>query len=320
MSLLEINNITKTFSLGNKFLKTNQSIAAVKDISLSLEEGCCLGIVGESGCGKTTLGKIILGLEKPERGEIFFLGKDIYKTTGRELKELRRNLQVVFQDSLSAVNPRLPIGKIISEPIRNYRKLTPSEEKKQVLELLEIVGLSPADIDKYPHQFSGGQIQRVTIARAIALKPKLIVLDEAAASLDMSVQAQILNLLLDLKEEFKLSYIFISHDILAVNYISDRLAVMYMGKVVELIEDIRLIDELRHPYSIKLLSSVLSDHPRHRKKLSSSFDEPAVSENGSYGCSYFTRCEKASVLCREQTPLLSSLKEKHKVACPYCTR
>jgi len=315
MNLLEIYNITKTFSLGNKFWGTKKTVTAIQDISLNLEEGCCLGIVGESGCGKTTLGKIILGLEKPERGEVFFLGKNIYQITGRELKELRREMQVVFQDSLSAVNPRLSIGRIISEPIRNYQQLSPSEERKQVQELLEIVGLNSADIDKYPHQFSGGQIQRVNIARAIALKPKLIVLDEAVASLDVSVQAQILNLLLDLKEEFKLSYIFISHDILAVNYMSDSLAVMYMGKVVELIDDIKLIDELRHPYSIKLLSSVLSDHPSYRRKLSSSFDEPIISGDSNTGCSYLTRCEKASVLCREQTPLLCSLKKKHKVAC-----
>jgi len=317
MTMLDVKNITKTYVLGNKLWGSKKTVDAVKDVSLTLEEGRCLGIVGESGCGKSTLGKIILGLEKPDRGNVFFLGRDLYRVTGRERKELRREMQVVFQDSLSAVNPRLPVGRIISEPVRNHQRMSPKEERKHVQELLEIVGLNPGDIDKYPHQFSGGQLQRINIARAIALKPKLIVLDEAVASLDVSVQAQILNLLVDLKKEFNLSYIFISHDILAVNYISDCLAVVYMGKIVELIEDINLIDELQHPYSNKLLSSVLPGHPRYRKKLKSGFDEPIIHGSNHGGCSYLPRCEKASAICREKVPLLCTFKEKHKIACYY---
>lgn len=315
MTMLNVKNITKTYMLGNSLWGSKKTLQAVKDVSLTLEEGSCLGIVGESGCGKSTLAKMILGLEKPDRGNVFFLGKDLFRVTGREQKELRREMQVVFQDSFSAVNPKLPVGKIVGESLKNHRRISPSEERKHVQGLLEIVGLNPGDMDKYPHQFSGGQLQRINIARAIALKPKLIVLDEAVASLDVSVQAQILNLLADLKEEFNLSYIFISHNILAVNYVSDCLAVMYMGEIVELIEDINLIDKMQHPYSNKLLSSVLPDHPRCRKKLKPGFDEPVMHGSNHYGCSYLPRCEIAGAICHEKVPVLCSLKEKHRIAC-----
>lgn len=255
--MLELKDIKKTYSLGNSVWRKRKSVEAVKSVSLTLEEGVCLGLVGESGSGKSTLGKMILGLEKPDQGEVWFQGKNLYCLKAKELKELRRNLQVVFQDCYSAVNPRLTIGEIIAEPLRNYERLTAAQEKKKVQDLLETVGLYPEDIHKYPHQFSGGQLQRINIARAIALRPKLIILDEAVSALDVLVQVQILNLLAELKEEFQLSYLFISHDLQAVNYIADRLAIMYRGEIVEWLDDTEQLERLEHPVSKKLVSSVL---------------------------------------------------------------
>ncbi|MDN3020152.1 nickel import ATP-binding protein NikE [Paenibacillus sp. BSR1-1] len=257
MSLLELKDIKKTYLLGNSVWMKRKTVEAVKSVSLTLEEGVCLGLVGESGSGKSTLGKIILGLEKPDQGEVWFQGKNLYGLKSKELKELRRDLQVVFQDCYSAVNPRLTIREIIAEPVRNYEKLTTAQEKKKVQDLLVTVGLCPEDMYKYPHQFSGGQLQRINIARAIASKPKLIILDEAISALDVLVQVQILNLLADLKEAFQLSYLFISHDLQAVNYISDRLAVMSSGEIVEWLDDMEQLERLEHPVSKKLMSSVL---------------------------------------------------------------
>lgn len=261
MSLLELKDLQKTYLIRNSIWGKRKVVEAVKNVSLTLEEGECLGIVGESGSGKSTLGKIILGLEKPNHGEVLFQGKNLYRLKAKELKPLRRNMQVVFQDCYSAVNPKLSIGEIIAEPLRNYEKLTAVEEKKTVQNLLEIVGLHSQDIYKYPHHFSGGQLQRITIARAIALKPKLIILDEAISSLDVLVQVQILNLLMKLKEEFRLSYLFISHNLQAVNYISDRLAVMYKGDIIEWLDDMEQLKRLEHPVSKTLLSSELPPYP-----------------------------------------------------------
>ncbi|MED1798846.1 nickel import ATP-binding protein NikE [Brevibacillus porteri] len=262
MSLLEIKGISKTYPIKTTLWGKGKRLEAVKNVSLTLHEGACLGLVGESGSGKSTLGKMILGLERPDHGEIFFQGKNLFQLAAKEQKELRQNLQVVFQDCYSSVNPRLSIGNIIAEPIKNYEKLTPEEEKKRVGELLEKVGLSPGNMDKYPHQLSGGQLQRVNIARAIALHPKLIVLDEAVSSLDVFVQAQILDLLADLKKEFQLAYLFITHDLQAVQYMADRLAVMYKGQIIEMLDNTNQLEQLEHPISKNLLSSMLRLHPK----------------------------------------------------------
>ncbi|QOS98701.1 nickel import ATP-binding protein NikE [Brevibacterium sp. JNUCC-42] len=261
MSLLELKDIKKTYLLGSSVWRTRKTVEAVKSVSLTLEEGVCLGLVGESGSGKSTLGKIILGLEKPDQGEVWFQGKNLYRLKAKELKELRRDLQVVFQDCYSAVNPRLTVGEIIAEPLRNFERLTAAQEIKKVQGLLETVGLYPEDMYKYPHQFSGGQLQRINIARAIALRPKLIILDEAVSALDALVQVQILNLLAELKEEFQLSYLFISHDLQAINYIADRIGVMYKGEIVEWLDDMEQLERLEHPVSKKLVSSVLHPYP-----------------------------------------------------------
>lgn len=261
VSLLELKDIKKTYLLGNSVWRKRKTVEAVKGVSLTLEEGVCLGLVGESGAGKSTLGKIILGLEKPDQGEVWFQGKDLYRLKEKELKEVRRNLQVVFQDCYSAVNPRLTIREIIAEPLRNYERLTATEEIQKIQGLLETVGLSPEDMYKYPHQFSGGQLQRINIARAIALRPKLIILDEAVSALDALVQVQILHLLAELKEEFQLSYLFISHDLQAINYIADCIGVMYKGEIVEWLDDMEQLESLQHPVSKKIMSSVLYPDP-----------------------------------------------------------
>lgn len=315
MSLLELRGVTKRYPGSKKIWGKAGSIEAVSGVSFALPEGVCLGLVGESGCGKSTLGRIVLGLEQPDSGEVLLQGRDFQTLKPRERKEMRRNLQVVFQDCHSSVNPRHTAAKIISEPIENYLKIGAAEKEEMVRELLQTVGLSPGDLDKYPHQFSGGQLQRVSIARAIALKPKLIVLDEAVSSLDVSIQAQILNLLADLKEEFGLAYIFISHDLEAVYYLADCLAVMYLGRIVEWIGDMGLIGRLKHPYSQRLLSSVLCPHPRYRRTLTRLDDDICISKENITGCRFAPRCERAKEICINTVPPLRKTGKNELVAC-----
>ncbi|WP_416671318.1 ATP-binding cassette domain-containing protein [Egbenema bharatensis] len=264
MTLLSMQNVSKTYEVRRGWRGHKHTVKALHNISLTVASGCCMGIVGESGAGKSTLGRMVLGLEQPDGGEIWLQGKKLNQLSRSELWSLRQELQVVFQDSLSAVNPRLTVHEIISEPIRNYRNLSAAEVTRNVQALLEIVGLQATDADKYPHQFSGGQLQRITIARAIALKPKLIVLDEPVASLDMTIQSRILHLLADLKQQFELAYLFISHDLAAVSFMADQLAVMYQGAIVEVLTDARRLHQLQHPYSQQLMAAQLPTHPRHR--------------------------------------------------------
>lgn len=263
MSLLQVNKVTHSYG-ANRLWRAGGRKTVLSDVSLSVEHGQCLGLLGTSGAGKSTLGKVILGLEKPQKGQILFQGIDFYETNSSARRRLRRDLQVVFQDCYSAVNPRMNAEQIIGEPLRNYERLSPDEEKRTIGKLLESVGLSPEDRGKYPHQFSGGQLQRINIARAIALKPKLIVLDEAISSLDMVNQTHILNLLNDLRTSFGLSYLFITHDVKAAYSISDALAVMEKGEVVENCEDKSQLFASSHPAVKNLLESILSEHPRSR--------------------------------------------------------
>ncbi|NJR51507.1 MAG: ABC transporter ATP-binding protein [Leptolyngbyaceae cyanobacterium CSU_1_3] len=266
MSLVSVQNVSKNYYLRWGWSGATQCIPALQDVSIELAPGSCLGVVGESGAGKSTLGRIVLGLEQPERGKIWFLGQELNQLRAQELRSLRREMQVVFQDSFSAVNPRFKVKAIISEPLRNYLQITAAEALEQTIQLLETVGLTATDADKYPHQFSGGQLQRVTIARAIALKPKLIVLDEPVSSLDMTTQAQILELLLSLKQQFQLSYLFITHDLAAVAYLADRVAVMYKGAIVESINSSDFT-QLQHPYSQQLIAAQLPTHPQDRREI-----------------------------------------------------
>ncbi|MBC6972027.1 nickel import ATP-binding protein NikE [Bacillus sp. Xin] len=264
MSLLQVKNVTHMYGSYNLFGRTDQRKEVLSNVSISIEPGMCLGLLGTSGAGKSTLGKVILGLEKPQKGQVLFQGHDFYNIDRTTRKRLRRDLQVVFQDCYSSVNPRMTAEQIIREPLQNYERMSQDEQRRTVGELLERVGLNREDMRKYPHQFSGGQLQRINIARAISLKPKLIVLDEAVSGLDMVNQTNILNLLSELKSAFGLSYLFITHDIKAAYFISDALAVMERGEVVELCENKDQFFTSRHPVAQTLLSSILSEHPRYR--------------------------------------------------------
>ncbi|MBT2654033.1 nickel import ATP-binding protein NikE [Bacillus sp. ISL-18] len=264
MSLLQLNEVTQAYR-SRKFINwKDRSKKILSNISLSLEAGTCLGLLGMSGAGKSTLGKVILGLERPQYGQVLFQGQDIYTADKHIRQKIRRDLQAVFQDSYSSVNPRMTAEQIISEPLENFEKLTLSEQKRTVIELLERVGLTEKDMKKYPNQFSGGQLQRINIARAISLKPKLIVLDEAVSSLDMVNQTLILELLKQLKADFGLSFLFITHDIKAAYTISDRLGVLEKGELVELYEDKNQFFTSGHPVVKEMRDSMLAEYPRFR--------------------------------------------------------
>jgi nickel transport system ATP-binding protein len=264
MSLLHVKNVTHSYPSSNQLWRKRRQTTVLSNVSLTIEQGMCLGLLGMSGAGKSTLGKVILGLEKPLKGQVLFQGHDLYHADAAARKQLRRDLQVVFQDSCSSVNPRMTAEQIIGEPLRNYERLSYAELRRKVGELLMQVGLSPDDSRKHPHQFSGGQLQRINIARAIALKPKLIVLDEAVSSLDMVNQTHILGLLDELKLTLGVSYLFITHDIKAAASISDALIVMEKGEVVDRRDDAAQLASSQHPSVKALMESILSDHPLDR--------------------------------------------------------
>jgi nickel transport system ATP-binding protein len=264
MSLLQVNEVTHSYGSRTIFNWKERSKNILSDISLSIEEGTCLGLLGSSGAGKSTLGRVILGLERPQYGQVLFQGHDIYTADKQIRQKIRRDLQAVFQDSYSSVNPRMTAEQIIGEPLENYEKLTVAEQRRTIIELLERVGLSEADLKKYPNQFSGGQLQRINIARAISLKPKLIVLDESVSSLDMVNQTLILELLKELKANFGLSYLFITHDIKAAYTISDRLGVLEKGELVELYDEKKQFFTSEHPVVNEMRDSMLAEHPRFR--------------------------------------------------------
>lgn len=266
MAMLEVKNITHSYTSSTWFRKSLSNKNVINNVSLQIEEGTCLGLLGSSGAGKSTLGKIILGMEKPQKGQVLFQGQDVYALNSKSGRHWRRELQVVFQDCYSAVNPKMTAAQIIGEPLHNYETMATQEHKRYIGELLECVGLSATDSGKYPHQFSGGQLQRINIARAIALKPKLIVLDEAVSSLDMVTQSQILRLLQDLRMRFGLSYLFITHDIKAAFTISDTLAVMENGQIVEHCKNKEQFLQSTHPAVKSLLNCIVSEHPRERLK------------------------------------------------------
>lgn len=264
MSLLQVEDISHAYRSSKRLWGSGGLTTVLSHVSFEIERGQCLGLLGTSGAGKSTLGKVILGLEQPRQGRIIFQGHDLYNSDSQATRQLRRDLQVVFQDCYSSVNPRMTAEQIIAEPLNNYGKLTRDERKRRVGELLEAVGLKAEDMRKYPHTFSGGQLQRINIARAIALKPKLIVLDEAVSSLDTVNQTRILSLLSELKATLGLSYLFITHDIKAAHVISDSLAVMDKGQIVELCSDKSKLAASAHPAVSELFASVLSEHPRDR--------------------------------------------------------
>lgn len=314
MSVLTVRNLDKHFSAKEYFWTKPRVHKVLRDVTLRIEEGSCLGLVGESGCGKTTLGRLIAGIDRATSGEILIDGISVSSTNREERAHIKKNLQMVFQDSVGSANPRHTAGKVIIEPAESALRIEGAMADAMVDELMQSVGLGPEDKHKYSSQFSGGQIQRVCLARALSVRPKLIVLDEPISSLDVSVQAATLNLLADVKKEFNLAYLFISHDIEAVYYLSDALAVMYLGSIVEYIEDISEFKSLCHPYTKRLLSSVLVADP-DRELVDGEYSEIAGTEGDSCGCLYAARCEDAKEVCHREVPAQRRLGDKHLVAC-----
>jgi oligopeptide transport system ATP-binding protein len=319
--LLELRNLVKHFPIrGGVFLREIASVKAVDDVSLSILPGETLGLVGESGCGKSTLGRLILRLEEPTSGDILFEGEEILSYDAGRMRALRSEMQIIFQDPFSSLNPRKSVAHIVGEPLLVHGMKKRRERETRVLELLEVVGLKREHMRRYPHQFSGGQRQRIGVARALALQPKLMICDEAVSALDVSIQAQVINLLQDLQEEFGLTYLFISHALSVVQHISDRVAVMYLGKLVEVAESALLYRKPLHPYTQALLSAApVPDPKQKRKRIVLAGDVPSPI-NPPPGCRFHTRCLYAKDLCSREEPKLTEVEEKHVAACFFAGR
>jgi len=314
--LLNIVDLVKHFPLGGGVLAKPQGwVKAVDGVSFAVSRGESFGLVGESGCGKTTLGRLILGLIKPTDGHIEFEGHNIFSLTPAELMPLRRRMQIIFQDPYSSLDPRMKVDAIITEPLRAIQRLTRQQRQDTAAELLEKVGLQKADLDKYPHEFSGGQRQRIGIARSLCVRPELIVADEPVSALDVSIQAQVINLMQDLKDEFNLAYVFISHDLSVVEHICDRIAVMYLGKIIELATTEDFSQAPRHPYTQALLQAVpLPDPHRRTEPFAMDGDVPNPIDPPT-GCSFHPRCPYKFDRCSLETPTIVEATANHFVAC-----
>ncbi|GDY76841.1 ABC transporter ATP-binding protein [Streptomyces avermitilis] len=308
--ILEVSGLVKHYPLtrGILFRKQVGAVKAVDGVDFALGHGETLGIVGESGCGKSTVAKMLVSLEKPTEGSIKYKGEDVTRLSGKALKAVRRNIQMVFQDPYTSLNPRMTVGDIIGEPYEIHPEVAPKgDRRRRVQDLLDVVGLNPEYINRYPHQFSGGQRQRIGIARGLALRPEIIVADEPVSALDVSVQAQVINLLAKLQDEFRLSYVFIAHDLSIVRHISDRVGVMYLGRIVETGKDAEIYDHPTHPYTQALLSAVPVPDPEareHRERIILVGDVPSPTNIPS-GCRFRTRCWKAQERCALEVPLLA---------------
>jgi oligopeptide transport system ATP-binding protein len=298
------------------------AVHAVDGVSFNIYKGETLGLVGESGCGKSTTGRAILRLYKPTAGQVIYDGINLASLSEREMRKMRRKLQIIFQDPYASLNPRMTVADIVGEPLVVHRVANGKEVRDRVQELLSLVGLNPAFADRYPHEFSGGQRQRIGVARALALQPDLIICDEPISALDVSIQAQVVNLLEDLQKQFELTYLFIAHDLSMVRHISDRVAVMYLGVIVELAERDELYDHPLHPYSQALLSAVpipdpMAEEKRHRVILEGDVPSPV---NPPSGCRFRTRCPIAESICTDEKPEWREIKSGHFVACHFSDR
>lgn len=315
-NLIEVKGLVKQFNIKQGFInKKALALKAVNDISFFIRRGETLGLVGESGCGKSTTGRSILRLQEPSKGKVFFEGSNILELDKESLRQKRREMQIIFQDPYSSLNPRMTVGDIIAEPLIIHDKLNKNQRTEKVKELLDIVGLSPYHIRRFPHEFSGGQRQRIGIAKAIALKPKFIVADEAVSALDVSIQAQVVNLFEELQEKMNLTYLFISHDLSVVQHISDRIAVMYLGKIVEMTDSSVLFENPIHPYTQALLSSVPTVNPNvKRSRIPIEGDVPSP-VNPPAGCVFHTRCRLCMPICKEIEPILQDDGKGHFAAC-----
>ena len=314
--LLQVNHLKKYFQINKAFLKKDRKfLRAVDDISFTLDPGKTVGIVGESGCGKTTMGRTVLRLYDVTEGEILFEGQDLAKLKGEKLRKLRPNFQMIFQDPYSSLSPRLPVGEIIGEAVRVHKIVPKSEYKDYILDVMKKCGLQPHYFERYPHEFSGGQRQRICIAKALALKPKVVICDEPVSALDVSIQAQVINLFKDLQARDNLAYIFISHDLSVVEHISDEVGVMYLGSMVEYASKEDLFNNPMHPYTQALFSAVPVPDPDIKMKriiLEGDIPSPA---NPPSGCKFHTRCRECMDVCKEVAPVYRDYGNGHFVAC-----
>lgn len=314
---MKVRNLTKEFKIkASKFCEQPQILHAVNDVSVDIYEGETLGIIGESGCGKSTFGKTLIQLHKATSGSVEYNGRDIFSLQGKELKDLKRDIQMVFQDPYSSLDPRKTAAKIIAEPLVVH-KLEPDKKKRddKVLGLMREVGLDVQHVNRFPHEFSGGQRQRINVARALALNPKLIICDEPVSALDVSIQAQVLNLFNRLQKEYNLTYVFISHDLGVIKHVSDRIAIMYLGRIVELCDADKLYDNPLHPYTKALLSAIPTESPFVKKErivLKGDIPSPIGDQTG---CPLAGRCPQCMERCRKEMPKLMKQEEGHQVAC-----
>ncbi|MCA9887721.1 MAG: ATP-binding cassette domain-containing protein [Anaerolineae bacterium] len=324
-TLLRVNDLKMHFPIykhGIFSKKVVNHVRAVDGVTFAIERGEVLGLVGESGCGKTTTGRMILRALDPTSGEILFqddeLGEvDVAKLSRDQLKRIWRNIQIIFQDPYSSLNPRMTLEQIVSEPLHNYKAVDSNKQRDRVAELLEIVGLRPEYMSRYPHAFSGGQRQRIGIARALALNPQLIVCDEPVSALDVSVQAQVLNLLQELRDRLELTYLFISHDLSVVRHLSDRVMVMYVGKIVEVADTEELFEHVQHPYSEALLASAPTIDPRSKRDRKPLMGEVPDPSNPPSGCYFHPRCRFAKDRCKVEEPALREVRPNHWASCHF---
>lgn len=316
-SILKVKNLKKSFQIAGGLFQKRQHVNAVIDVSFEIEEGTTFSLVGESGCGKSTTGRLITRLIEPSSGSIVVDGKEVATAKQCELKHLRQTVQMIFQDPYASLNPRMKVKELVGEPLEIHTKLSKAEREKLVLEMLEVVGLNADHADRYAHEFSGGQRQRLGIARALITKPKIIIADEPVSALDVSIQSQILNLLKQLQQEYKISYLFISHDLSVVEHISHYIGVMYLGTIVEIGKKEAIFNDPKHPYTQALIASVPIADPMLRKKKKVLIGDIPNPKNPPSGCTFHTRCPFAADICKQTIPEMKKINEEQSVACHF---